>query len=66
MTAPMSDTMQKASGGIIAQEVMTAVHEGRRDPEFGWLKFVELMAQHGRHSQAARAYIVEIIKRAAR
>lgn len=53
---------QTASGSLVAQQVIESVRAGHREPESAWLKFIELTARYGKHSPAARAFILEFVK----
>ena len=56
---------QQAAGAIEAQAVLRGLQDGRLSTDHAWLGFVQVAARFGRSSPAARAFVVELAKRAA-
>lgn len=59
------DVIGAAIGSMRAQQVVSDLQVGAAVADVAWLRLAELMATCGKHSPAARAFVVEIAKRAA-
>ena len=62
---PMPTDTQEAVGSIEAQEAITHIQTGLMTPMHAWLRFCELASAHSSKSPACRAFVLELVKRAA-